>query len=652
MSKTKKDLITSFLFIGDTLRQLIREHYQDDVTKKSTKHHNTQIILINNAESLRKGLVSFIQQAKAVIATEAHSKIQIIIYTHGVEDGKTIKLGKSDADRNQFLRALSSNEDIKNADVDVYQFSCYAGAGLIRTSKNNEESKTETSQDSEGNYNQDELMNSLPKNWQFTVGAGKYPTLAVINEDSIDNLIQNHQKSPLIKKVQLMLYPQTFKWFKKKADGTSVFFKYDAPKPEKLAEKFLTQIPPLPYEELYKLISESYKNYIKSKIDEFREVYIASNEVPDVELVQTEIIKNQIDSNPKLISDYINMDFLIAAGECKLERVALYINNSKAFNFDINADILGQSFLNITCELANLDVIKMLLAADGIDVNKLDSSGATPLHSAISKGNLEVVRELLGNTKIDVNKPNSSGKTPLHIACSHKEVGVVKELLSVEGIRINERDSFGCTPLQLACMEGRIEIIEALLPKLGGVEVKDLDLVNFVINNKLELLQRLVSEHGANVNQERDGGKNLLHMALQFTASVEMVNFLLNNMSSAIINKKADGERSDDYANGNSAIEYALQQSLFNGNVEKFTTILNHPKVEIDKTIVNNFNRMLKLKHKISPESKAEILQLIQDKLKAGKGHETDEEEIPSETTKPAGKASTLLKMFTREMFR
>ncbi|KAI0258368.1 ankyrin repeat-containing domain protein, partial [Gloeopeniophorella convolvens] len=59
----------------------------------------------------------------------------------------------------------------------------------------------------------------------------------------------------------------------------------------------------------------------------------------------------------------------------------------------------------------HLDIVAYLLE-NGAEVDKVDGSGWTPLHIAVSAGQDEVVRELVG-AGADVSRKNDKGITPL-----------------------------------------------------------------------------------------------------------------------------------------------------------------------------------------------------------------------------------------------
>ena len=60
--------------------------------------------------------------------------------------------------------------------------------------------------------------------------------------------------------------------------------------------------------------------------------------------------------------------------------------------------------------------MKLLLGAPGIDVNRMDKIGRTPLRWASFNGHAAVVKLLLGAPGIDVMRADKQGQTPLEVA--------------------------------------------------------------------------------------------------------------------------------------------------------------------------------------------------------------------------------------------
>ncbi len=115
--------------------------------------------------------------------------------------------------------------------------------------------------------------------------------------------------------------------------------------------------------------------------------------------------------------------------------------------------------------------LKLLLATPGIDVNKENGLGWTPLAEAAMSGHAECVKLLLAVPGINVNKGNEY-KTPLHIILeTNKNIECIKLLLAAPGIDVNElgdyNGQFSCTPLYLAAQENEVEIVKLLLAVPG-----------------------------------------------------------------------------------------------------------------------------------------------------------------------------------------
>lgn len=92
-----------------------------------------------------------------------------------------------------------------------------------------------------------------------------------------------------------------------------------------------------------------------------------------------------------------------------------------------------------------------------------DPKGWTPLHWTCFKGHIDVVRVLLGHNNVDVNAKTDDDYTPLHWACIHDHADVVRELLKHDKINVNIKDKDGWTPLHEACCAGHADVVQELL---------------------------------------------------------------------------------------------------------------------------------------------------------------------------------------------
>lgn len=90
-----------------------------------------------------------------------------------------------------------------------------------------------------------------------------------------------------------------------------------------------------------------------------------------------------------------------------------------------------------------------------------DINGDTALHWAAYKGHAELIR-LLIYSGVDLQKPDYFGSTPLHLACLSGNISCVKILCEKSKIELEPRDKNGKTPLQLAKSHRHSEIVRIL----------------------------------------------------------------------------------------------------------------------------------------------------------------------------------------------
>ena len=94
-------------------------------------------------------------------------------------------------------------------------------------------------------------------------------------------------------------------------------------------------------------------------------------------------------------------------------------------------------------------------------------------HLAVEAGHTEIVKLLLAVDGVDVNAKNNYGRTALHRAISNDHTEILKLLLAVDGVDVNAKDEKvvvmlkkeqkGHTALMLAAYCSRTDMIELLL---------------------------------------------------------------------------------------------------------------------------------------------------------------------------------------------
>jgi len=195
-------------------------------------------------------------------------------------------------------------------------------------------------------------------------------------------------------------------------------------------------------------------------------------------------------------------------------------------------------------------VVKLLLGVPGIDVNKENHDGLSPLGAAAFKGKVKVVALLkaagaqenftltsaarvgsvdvvarhLRAPGVNVNATDRSGETPLYTASKNGHAEVVKLLLGVPGIDVNvaEYEFRGCryegTPLYSACRDGHLAVVKLLLG-VPGIDVNRADhngwtpLYAATYFDYTEVMELLLAAPGIDVNRADKEGQTPLAVA-------------------------------------------------------------------------------------------------------------------------------------------
>jgi cytohesin len=197
----------------------------------------------------------------------------------------------------------------------------------------------------------------------------------------------------------------------------------------------------------------------------------------------------------------------------------------------------------------NLEIVKMLLEKEGIDVNAKNSLDDTPLHWAAGGGNSEVVGTLLayganvnargksncgsiiillglGGTNRSENRrlllarnaalDESSGDTPIHWAVEKGHPAIVRMLLD-QGVDVNIKGWKDQTPLHCAAKAGRsrgYSIVPAVIihwPSAPNSEEAALDCA--ARQSSLEIIGMLLEKEGVDVNAQNYYGETPLRCA-------------------------------------------------------------------------------------------------------------------------------------------
>ncbi|KAH0536220.1 hypothetical protein FGG08_006887 [Glutinoglossum americanum] len=180
----------------------------------------------------------------------------------------------------------------------------------------------------------------------------------------------------------------------------------------------------------------------------------------------------------------------------------------------------GFSDLTVGSYFGHDVVVKYLLEREGVDVNRKDGDGRTPLSWAAERGHLEITKLLVGRESVvDVNNKGRNGRTPLSWAAEGGHPEIVKLLVKREDVDVNHEDGYGRTPLSWAAGRGHLEVVKLLLKReSANVNHKDGDgrtPLSWAAGkgHHLEIVKLLVEREGVDINSKDRYGRTPLSWA-------------------------------------------------------------------------------------------------------------------------------------------
>ena len=234
---------------------------------------------------------------------------------------------------------------------------------------------------------------------------------------------------------------------------------------------------------------------------------------------------------------------------------------------DIQSRVGSREMAN-ACAQGNINITELLLAG-GINVAQMNEYDV--LLGAAKNGHLEIVKLLLAVPGIDVNKEckdwyiseDDRSSTPLERAAENGHTEVVRLLLAIPGIDVNEN-----YPLEKAAKNGHAEVVKLLLAA-PGIEVNRGDsLIKAVENKHTEVVRLLLGAPGINVNKGKPLWKALFH---------EHGEALLLLLKAPGINVNEGIETEDGY------YRTILDIVAESGNAELIKLVLAVPGIDVNK---------------------------------------------------------------------
>jgi ankyrin repeat protein len=162
----------------------------------------------------------------------------------------------------------------------------------------------------------------------------------------------------------------------------------------------------------------------------------------------------------------------------------------------------------------------------------LASAGIGRFHmfrQAATSNNVELVGRLV-DSGLEVNRPDRSGSTPLICAC-RGGAAAVAALLVTRGADVNIRGKgqFGATPIYAAAESGELSVVDFLLGHGADANALALDgssaLMVAALHGKAEIVRSLL-DAGADINVRNKQGAGALHAAAQGGHAESVVHLL------------------------------------------------------------------------------------------------------------------------------
>ena len=193
----------------------------------------------------------------------------------------------------------------------------------------------------------------------------------------------------------------------------------------------------------------------------------------------------------------------------------------------------GESVLNFGCGKGNVEVVKALLEAEGIQGTDIPVG---VLISAILSESSDMVQLLLDHGA-QVN-PTADGETSALMLASGIRKGEIVKMLLERGAKVDLHNESKAFALMLAARRGNVEVVKELLERGADVNLKGkggstallsvlLDMEWGIPQQSIVDIVKLLLEYGADVKVRDDDNRTTIHAAI-ITKSAEIVKLLLD----------------------------------------------------------------------------------------------------------------------------
>ena len=132
-------------------------------------------------------------------------------------------------------------------------------------------------------------------------------------------------------------------------------------------------------------------------------------------------------------------------------------------NFTGSFDKEGRNAFHVAVCKRELSIIKQIVSESDPDLSIPTEQGDTILHLAARYSNVQVLEFLLGQKSVDINATDRNLDTCLHIAVNHSKLEIVEFLFGYRGCVSNLMNIHGLSPLSIAAHSRNLEILHHAL---------------------------------------------------------------------------------------------------------------------------------------------------------------------------------------------
>ncbi|KAK4693212.1 hypothetical protein P7C71_g4145, partial [Lecanoromycetidae sp. Uapishka_2] len=164
---------------------------------------------------------------------------------------------------------------------------------------------------------------------------------------------------------------------------------------------------------------------------------------------------------------------------------------------------------------AGLEMLKLFLAREDIEINGRSRWLETPLFQAIQRDRLPEAKLLL-DAKADPNVPNSQEHTPLYWTAENGKEVPMELLLAQPNILVDAPDKLAQTPLSRAATKGHVKCVRLLLAKDAKVESADKEEktpLHLAAASGHKVVAKILLKSKANINAQDKTGNTPLALA-------------------------------------------------------------------------------------------------------------------------------------------